>query len=68
MIQKKGLGLLLAAAAAYGYYRYSKMTPEQKNALMEKGKKMFTDNFGSLGDLFKSSNGSATEKPAGSNT
>ena len=35
---QKGLGLLLAAAAAYGYYRYSKMTPEQKNNLRQKGK------------------------------
>ena len=52
-MQKKGLGLLLAAAAAYGYYRYSKMTPEQKNAMMEKGKKMVNDNFGSLGKVFK---------------
>ena len=52
-MQKKGLGLLLAAAAAYGYYRYSKMTPEQKNAMMEKGKKMVNENFGSLGKMFK---------------
>ena len=34
-MQRKGLGLLLAAAAAYGYYRYSKMSPEQKNSLKE---------------------------------
>jgi hypothetical protein len=53
MIQKKGLGLLLAAAAAYGYYRYSKMTPEEKNALMEKGKKILNENLGPLGDIFK---------------
>lgn len=57
-MQKKGLGLLLAAAAAYGYYRYSKMTPEQKNAMMEKGKKIVNDNFGSLGKIFK--NGKST--------
>ncbi len=53
MIQKKGLGLLLAAAAAYGYYRYNKMTPEEKNALVEKGKKILNENLGPLGDMFK---------------
>lgn len=57
-MQKKGLGLLLAAAAAYGYYRYNKMTPEEKNALMEKGKKIVNDNFGPFGDFFKPKNGS----------
>ena len=57
-MQKKGLGLLLAAAAAYGYYRYNKMTPEEKNALLEKGKKIFNENLGPLGDMFKPKNGS----------
>ena len=51
-MQTKGLGLLLAAAAAYGYYRYSKMTPEQKNNLKEKGKKFVDDNLGGLGKVF----------------
>ena len=32
------IGLLLAAAAAYGAYKYSKLTPGQKNDLMAKGK------------------------------
>lgn len=50
-MQKKGLGLLIAAAAAYGYYRFSKMTPEQKNVWKEKGKKFLGDNF-DLGNLF----------------
>jgi len=44
-MQRKGLGLLLAAAAAYGYYKYSKMTEEQKrdlaNTIKEKGRKIF---------------------------
>ena len=35
-MQRKGLGLLLAAAAAYGYYKYSKMTTDQKNGLKQK--------------------------------
>ena len=51
-MQRKGLGLLLAAAAAYGYYRYSKMTPEQKKKMMQKGKDLLNDNFGGIGDFF----------------
>ncbi|MBC7848199.1 MAG: hypothetical protein H7Y31_00615 [Chitinophagaceae bacterium] len=45
-MQKKALGVLLAAAAAYGYYRYSKMSPDQKKDLLSKGKKLVKDNFG----------------------
>ena len=51
-MQRKGLGLLLAAAAAYGYYRYSKMSPEQKKNLRDKGKKFVDDNLGGLGKVF----------------
>ena len=51
-MQKKGLGLLVAAAAAYGYYRFSKMTPEQKKAWKEKGMKFLDENF-SFGNLFR---------------
>ena len=66
MVQKKGLGLLLAAAAAYGYYRYNKMTPEERSSLIEKGKKIFTDNMGPLGDMFKPKNGREVNTPSGS--
>jgi len=59
-MQRKGLGLLLAAAAVYGYYRYSKMTPEQKNNLKEKGKKMMNDGLGGIGKLFGKKHGPAT--------
>ncbi|HKO81224.1 MAG TPA: hypothetical protein VJU78_12550 [Chitinophagaceae bacterium] len=51
-MQRKGLGLLLAAAAAYGYYKYSKMTPEQKNGLRQKGKDFVDKNFGGMKDWF----------------
>ena len=51
-MQKKAIGVLLAAAAAYGYYRYSKMTPEQKKKMMQKGKDLLNDNFGGIGDFF----------------
>lgn len=50
-MEKKGLGLLIAAAAAYGIYRLYKMTPEEKTALKEKGKKFVEENFGS-GNIF----------------
>ena len=38
---RKTLGILLAAAAAFGIYKYSKMTPEQKKDLKEKGKDLW---------------------------
>lgn len=41
-------GLLLAAAAAYGVYRYTKLTPEKKESLKAKGKDL-ADKY--LGDL-----------------
>lgn len=50
MIRGK-VGLLIAAgAAAYGAYRLSKMTPEQKSNLRTKGKDLF-DKSG-IGNLF----------------
>ena len=51
-MQKRGLGLLLAAAAAYGYYKYSKMTPEQKTQLKQKGKDFVDKNLKGVGNLF----------------
>jgi hypothetical protein len=51
-MQRSRVGLLLAAAAAYGYYRYSKMSPEQKNSLKTKGKDFIDKNLGGLGNLF----------------
>jgi hypothetical protein len=35
---RKTLGLLLAGAAAFGLYKYSKLTPQQKRELKEKGR------------------------------
>lgn len=51
-MQRKGLGLLLAAAAAYGYYKYSKMTPDQKSSLRQKGKDFLDKNLGGVKDMF----------------
>ncbi len=49
---RKNIGLLLAAAAAYGVYKYSKMTPEQKNDIKTKGKDFLNKNLGGLNNLF----------------
>lgn len=46
------LGLLLAAAAAYGAYRYNKMTPEQKSSLKSRGKDFLDKNLGGLNNIF----------------
>ena len=46
------IGLLLAAAAAYGVYKYSKMTPQQKSDLKTKGKDFLNKNMGSFNNLF----------------
>ena len=48
---KTTLGLLLAGAAAFGLYKYSKMTPQQKKDLKEKGKD-FWDKKVRMGNVF----------------
>ena len=46
---KPGLGsLLLAGAAAYGLYKVSKMSSQERSDLLNKGKKLVNDNLGSL--------------------
>jgi hypothetical protein len=53
MTRKPGLGsLLLLGAAAFGAYKYSKMSDQQKKDLMDKGKKLVNDNLGGLGNAF----------------
>ena len=44
--------LLLAGLAAFGYYKYNKMTEQEKKDLLNKGKKFMDENMGSLKDLF----------------
>jgi hypothetical protein len=51
-MQRGTLGLILAAAAAYGAYKYSKMSPDQKKDLKEKGKNFVDKNLGGLGNVF----------------
>lgn len=55
---RKTLGLLLAGAAAFGIYKYSKLTPQQKKELREKGKDFIDKNM-RMGNLF------AKKRPAG---
>ena len=47
MTRKPGIGsLLLLGAAAFGAYKYSKMSDQQKKDLVDKGKKLVNDNLG----------------------
>lgn len=65
MIRKPGLGsLLLLGAAAFGAYKYSKMSSQQKNDLKNKGKKFVDENLGSLKNAFR---GKHTAKSNGQN-
>ena len=49
-MQRKLLGLLFAAAA-YGFYRYSKMTPEEKTDLKKRGKEFLDKNMNGVGNM-----------------
>ena len=48
---QKTLGLLLAAAAAYGVYKYNKLSPDKKEEWKEKGRDFLNKKAG-LGNLF----------------
>lgn len=57
MARKVGIGsLLLLGAAAFGAYKYSKMSDQQKKDLMDKGKKLVNDNLGSIKNRFGGQN------------
>ena len=65
MTRRPGLGsLLLLGAAPFGAYKYSKMNDQQKNVLLDKGKRMVNENLGGLGNMF----GRRTGAPAGNGT
>lgn len=50
---KPGIGsLLLLGAAAFGAYKYSKMSDVKKKELMDKGKKLVNENLGGLTKSF----------------
>lgn len=53
MTRKTGLGsLLLLGAAAFGAYKYSKMSDQQKKDLLDKGKKLMNDGVSSIKNRF----------------
>ena len=53
MARTPGLGsLLLLGAAAYGAYKFSKMSEQQKSDLKNKGKRFVDDNLGSLKNVW----------------
>jgi hypothetical protein len=51
-MRKSKVGLLLAAAAAYGAYKYSRLSPAEKKNLMTRGKDFVNKNVGGLSNLF----------------
>ncbi len=55
MARRPGLpGLLLAGAAAYGLYKLSKLSTEERSDLVNKGKKFVNDNLSGLKNKFSS--------------
>lgn len=48
--------LLLLGAAAFGAYKISKMSDEQRKDLLNKGKKLVNDNLGNLKNIRSKSN------------
>jgi hypothetical protein len=61
MTRKPGLGqLLLLGAAAFGAYKYSKMSSQQKKDILDKGKKLVNENLGGLGNMFGKRTGTPT--------
>jgi hypothetical protein len=67
MARKPGLGsLLLLGAAAFGAYKYSQMSEQQKSELKNKGKKFVDDNLGGLKNAFggRGNNGSTASTPS----
>lgn len=57
MARRPGLpGLLLAGAAAYGLYKLSKLSAEERTDLVNKGKKLVQDNIPGLKNALSGSN------------
>jgi hypothetical protein len=57
MTRKTGLGsLLLLGAAAFGAYKYSKMSDQQKKDLLDKGKKLVNGGVDAIKNRFAGQN------------
>lgn len=66
MIRRSGMGgLLLAGLAAFGAYKYSKMSEDEKRRLMDKGKKLVNDNLGGLKNTLGGSGGGQRANTSG---
>jgi hypothetical protein len=59
-MKTRGLGLLLTAAAAYGYYKYSKMTPQEKSNAKARGKDFLDKNLSGLKNMFGKRSGTVS--------
>ena len=56
MARRPGLpGLLLAGAAAYGLYKLSKLSSEERSDLVNKGKKFVNDSLSGIKEKFSGS-------------
>lgn len=51
-MRRNKMNLLLAGLAAYGYYKYSKMSPVEKQSMKDKARRFFNDNLSGLGNIF----------------
>lgn len=68
MARRPGLGsLLLAGAAAYGIYKVSKMSAQERSDLLNKGKKLVNDNLGGLKDKFGGNGSTPTARESYAN-
>ena len=67
---RPGLGtLLLAGAAAFGYYKYSKMTAAEKDQLKQKAMKFYEDNVPqNVRDMVGGKQGGGQHQTAGAGT
>lgn len=67
-MRKPGLGsLLLLGAAAFGAYKYSKMSEQQKSDLKNKGKKLVDENLGRVKNVFGQREGHAASTSGSGN-
>ena len=64
-MQRSKVGLLLAAAAAYGAYRYSRMSPQQKTDIKARGKDFLDKNLGDVKNLFSKAKHTTTSNTNG---
>jgi hypothetical protein len=52
IVMNRRFGLLLTAAAAYGAYRYNKLSADEKTQMKQRGKDFLNKNLGDLTNMF----------------